>query len=371
MIGSSPAFSVSEFVAVLNQSLDMLYPEVIITGELANFRISKNRWVYFDLKDEAASVKFFGSTRSLPGPLEDGVLLEVIGRPYLHPQFGFSIQVTSVNAIGAGSLNKVFLLLQKKLESEGLFDPERKRSLPFAPQNIGLITSKEAAAYGDFMKIIKTRWPATKVKLFNVQVQGRDAPGQIIAAIEKANQTPALEVLVLIRGGGSRDDLASFDHEGVVRAIAASRLPTLAAIGHERDVTLSELVADKRASTPSNAAEIIVPDSQAEQEWLRSVQNYLQSVLLGYGSQVRREIAEYGQQLDNTLLGLLGEAKQSWTMAKTLLQAYDPKQPLRRGYVLATDNQGKSLRTMAAAKKVDSFSLQFIDGTLGVKARYK
>src|ERR1035438_145266 len=142
--------SVSEFVDLFNQTLDFAYPLVTILGELSNFRISKNKWVYFDLKDDTATIHFFGSVFQLPGPLEDGMLLRVASTPRLHPLYGFSMNIQKVLLSGEGTIKKAAQLLEKKLSAEGLFDNERKRPLPFPPQKIGLITSKESAAYSDF-----------------------------------------------------------------------------------------------------------------------------------------------------------------------------------------------------------------------------
>lgn len=367
-MSSAPVFGVSDFVAVFNQSLDMLYPQVGIVGELANFRISKGMWVYFDLKDEDASVKFFGTVRGLPGPLEEGMLLEVTGRPYLHPKFGFSIQFELVQAVGDGSIKKAQRLLAEKLEKEGLFDPARKRELPFPPAKIGLITSAESAAYGDFTKIIAARWPNLGVELFNVQVQGSDAPAQIVRGFEEANQKfNQLEVLVLIRGGGSTDDLAAFDHEQVVRAVAASRIPTVVAIGHERDVCLSELAADVRASTPSNAAELLVPDRMHEKQVLRAASSRLDELLKAFTQDIKRDLKNYQQQLDERLLSGLQSARRQYEAAVQLAAALDPKQPLKRGYVLARTVDKKVIRLGAEAQKLASFELEFSDKTVEVK----
>jgi exodeoxyribonuclease VII large subunit len=158
-----PTLTPTDFVAVLNQTLETAYPHVVIEGELSNFRISKNRWVYFDLKDDHASVKFFGTVYSLPGPLEEGMLLKVSGSPRLHPLFGFSVNFQTIELSGEGTIKKAFELLLKKLTLEGLFDDSRKRRLPYPPQTIGLITSRESAAYADFTKIINARWPLSAV----------------------------------------------------------------------------------------------------------------------------------------------------------------------------------------------------------------
>ncbi|HZM63792.1 MAG TPA: exodeoxyribonuclease VII large subunit, partial [Candidatus Saccharimonadales bacterium] len=164
--------TVSEFVALVNQTLEYAYPNVTITGELANFRVSKNRWVYFDLKDTESSIKCFGTVYQLPGPLEDGIMLAVKGAPRLHPLYGFSVNVLSMTPVGEGSIKKAAALLQAKLTAEGLFDAERKRPLPHPPYSIGLITSAESAAYRDFMKILNARWGGVTVTLADVQVQG-------------------------------------------------------------------------------------------------------------------------------------------------------------------------------------------------------
>jgi exodeoxyribonuclease VII large subunit len=159
-----------DFVALLNQTLEFAYPTVTIEGELSNFRISKNRWVYFDLQDDAASVKFFGTVYMLPGPLEDGLKLRVVGSPRLHPRFGFSINILSMAPVGEGSIKKAADLLAAKLEAEGLFDPARKRLLPPAPKTIGLITAAASAAYADFIKILNERWGGIEILLADVYV---------------------------------------------------------------------------------------------------------------------------------------------------------------------------------------------------------
>src|SRR5579864_1836422 len=193
--------SVSEFVALLNQTLEFAYPNVTIAGELSDFRVSKNKWVYFNLKDEFASVKFFGSVYQLPGPLEDGLLLEVRGMPQLHPLYGFSVNVQNIRPVGEGSIRRAAALLQAKLAREGLFDESRKRPLPYPPQHIGLITSSEAAAYSDFMKILNARWQGLTIDFIDVAVQGEQAVGQIVEAIEHFNTlAEPPEVLVITRG---------------------------------------------------------------------------------------------------------------------------------------------------------------------------
>src|SRR6266404_7384243 len=179
--------SPSDFVSLLNQTLEVAYPSVTIEGELSNFRVSKNRWLYFDLHDEQASVKFFGTVYNLPGPLEDGLKIRVVGSPRMHPRFGFSVNVSSISPVGEGSIKKAAQLLQAKLTAEGLFDSARKRLLPATPETIGLITAGNSAAYADFIKILNERWGGVEVQLADVYVQGAQAPAQIVQAIEYFN----------------------------------------------------------------------------------------------------------------------------------------------------------------------------------------
>ncbi len=244
--GQEVVLGVSDFVAVLNQTLDYAYPEVTIIGELANLRVSRGRWLYFDLKDEISTVKFFGTVRQLPGPLEDGMVLRVRGMPRLHHQYGFSVNVVAIQPAGEGTIKRAAQLLQAKLAKEGLFDEARKRQLPYPPARIGLITSRQSAAYADFIKVLGARWRGVEVEVIDVQVQGEAAPEQLVGALKQLNNlAEPPEVAVLIRGGGSAEDLAAYSSESVVRAVAASRVPTLVAIGHETDLSLAELAADQ------------------------------------------------------------------------------------------------------------------------------
>ncbi len=177
----------TDFVAIANQTLEFAFGLIKIEGELANFRVSKNRWVYFDVKDDLAKIACFGSVYNLPGPLEDGMMVVISGQPRLHPQFGFSINIQSIVPAGQGSIKKAYEMLRAKLQLEGLFEPTRKRLLPYPPQSIALITSLESAAYVDFVKILNNRWPFVDVQVYDVQVQGESAPQQLVEALNKVN----------------------------------------------------------------------------------------------------------------------------------------------------------------------------------------
>jgi exodeoxyribonuclease VII large subunit len=361
--------TVGEFVAVLNQTLEYAYPKVTVTGELANFRVSKNRWVYFDLKDELATVRFFGTVYQLPGPLEDGMLLAVSGMPRLHPLYGFSVNVVSIRPTGEGSIKKAAQLLQEKLAEEGLFDPERKRPLPYPPKRIGLVTSSESAAYRDFVKVLGARWGGVEISLIDVQVQGESSPAQLVAAIEKFNQSAdPPEVLVVTRGGGSAEDLQAFSTEQVARAVAASRIPTLVAIGHEIDVSLAELAADQRASTPSNAAELLVPDRRAVLAGLEADKTQLEREVRQALKDAKGELKLSAQVIHDSAERAVQAARQQLGLKQKLLAAYDPQKALARGYALVR-RDGSLIHSGKQLKAGDDVSIHLSDArvTAGVK----
>lgn len=362
-------YSVTDFVAVFNQTISAVYPTVTIEGELSNFRVSKNRWVYFDLKDETSNVKFFGTIYQLPGPLEDGMKLRVSGTPQLHPNYGFSITMRSIVLAGEGTIKKASRLLEARLQKEGLFDPARKRALPYPPTRIGLIASGESAAYSDFLKIINARWGGVEISHYDVQVQGEDAVPQIKTAIEyfNAHNMPP-EVLIITRGGGSLDDLQAFSNELVVRAVAASRIPTLLAIGHERDVSLAERAADVHASTPSNAAELLVPDRQDQLTQLHGLQQGLQRQIqdsIRFQSEQLRGVQDSLQQ---QLYHLLAQQKQYLASLQLTLDQINPKRVLQRGYAIVRSGQ-KSVRSSRALQAGNEVAIEFHDGITKAKVQ--
>lgn len=357
--------SPSDFVAITNQILDHAFGFVQIEGELSNFRISKNRWVYFDVKDDGAKVACFGSVYSLPGPLKDGLMVRISGTPRLNPQFGFSISIQSINPIGEGSIKQAYDLLKAKLTSEGLFELSRKRLLPTVPKKITLITSHESAAYADFIKIINYRWPFVRIELYDVQVQGEKAAKMIAEAIALANnQADLTETLVITRGGGSIDDLAVFNDERVVRAIAGSRIPTLVAIGHEIDESLCELAADKRASTPSNAAELLVPDKSNEVHKIVQTRSHLGSLLKNVVLVEFGELQNTKKALSTALLALYDYLQQDLLSAKQLLKAYDPNRILLRGYSVVTNVGGQLVKSTKQLAINDEVNIRFYDGSV-------
>jgi exodeoxyribonuclease VII large subunit len=362
-----PELSVSEFVGLLNQTLEFAYPQVVIVGELANFRVSKNRWVYFDLKDDQAVVRFFGTVYMLPGPLEDGMLLKVTGTPRMHTLYGFSINIQKIALSGEGTIKKAAQLLAAKLTAEGLFDSSRKRQLPYPPTRVGLITSSEAAAYTDFLKVLKQRWGGITIDFIDVQVQGEASAEQITKAINSFNQcsTPP-DVLVITRGGGSTDDLQAFSTEAVIRAVAASRIPTLVAIGHERDISLAELAADRRASTPSNAAELLVPDRVQKLLELATLYETFQRDAVSLVVSARQSLATRQQQLEAALNQCFRNVLEKVHLQVQLLALLDPYAPLGRGYARIYNEQG-TLRSISQLQADAKVHLQLYDGSAQAK----
>ena len=360
---------VGDFVALVNQTFEFAYPSVTIRGELANFRVSKGKWVYFDLKDENATVRFFGTVFQLSSPLEDGMLLRVRGTPKLHPQYGFSVNVQSIRPEGEGTIKRAAELLQAKLEAEGLFALERKRRLPYPPQRIGLVASTESAAYVDFMKILNARWSGVDIECVDVQVQGEAAPAQITAAIEYFNQlAEPPEVLVITRGGGSAEDLYAFSTEQVTRAVAASRVPTLVAIGHEVDISLAELAADQRASTPSNAAELLVPDRKEVRQQLRHIEDRLHEAVLAAVKAKRQDLKHTQAQLDRAAEAVVRRARDNIANYDQLLRALDPRAVLRRGYAVVRLD-GKAVVKRSAVKSGAIVNIEVSDGRFDAQAR--
>jgi exodeoxyribonuclease VII large subunit len=356
--------SPAEFISSVNQTLEFAYPIVVIEGELSNFKVAKNRWVYFDLKDEEASVRFFGTIYSLPGPLEDGITVRATGSPRMHSRFGFSVNFRSILPVGEGALKKASDLLFKKLEGEGLFALERKRALPYIPETVGLITAGGSAAAADFNKILNERWSGVEILLADVYVQGDQAPIQIVQAIDYFNQMSEVpEILVITRGGGSAEDLSAFNDERLVRAVASSRIPTLVAIGHEVDTSLAELAADQRASTPSNAAQILVPDKTHEQAVLKNAKMNLKQALDSLHKSLIQSLITDQEYLKSHLNNIFSAQKERLNASRRLVKLYDPKAALSRGYALININ-GKHLKSVRPVKVKNLLSVQLVDGTI-------
>jgi exodeoxyribonuclease VII large subunit len=259
--------SVSQLTALLKGVVEESFPSVWVAGEISNFSQPQSGHCYFTLKDDGAqlrAVMWRTTTTRLKLQLHDGLDVVCHGRLDVYPARGsYQLVVEQLQPKGMGALELALRQRREKLAKEGLFDAARKKPLPAFPRRIGVVTSPTGAAIRDFLQVLRRRWRGVEVRVFPARVQGECAADEVVAGIQAANRvTPAVDVLVITRGGGSLEDLWCFNEEAVVRAIAASRVPTVSAIGHEIDVTLADLAADVRALTPSEAAERVVPSAE-------------------------------------------------------------------------------------------------------------
>jgi len=254
---------------------DPLLTQVAVRGEISNYKLYPSGHHYFTLKDESSALKcvmFKGNAMRLRFRPENGMKIIAMGRVSVFPRDGaYQLYCTAMAMDGIGDLYAAFEQLKKKLESQGLFDPAYKKPLPKYPGTISIVTSSAGAAVHDMLRILRKRFPLSNVRLLPVRVQGAEAPGEIAAAIQYANYYKLADLLIVGRGGGSMEDLWAFNDERVAYAIYRSEIPVISAVGHEPDVTISDFVADLRAATPSNAAELAVPDQDSLRQQLDSM----------------------------------------------------------------------------------------------------
>ena len=356
--GEPLVVSVSDAIALINQTLEYAYSTLVVEGEVSGFKVNKDRYVFFDIKDENGTLSCFMTVYQLRITLEDGMRVRVVANPKLTQWGKFSLTVRQVAPVGEGSLKRAFELLRAKLEKEGLFAIERKRSLPTLPHRIGVISSTEAAGYADFIKILNDRWGGMDIVVANTQVQGIDAPPQIVRALEHLNQlAEPPEVIALIRGGGSADDLSAFNDEPLVRAIAGSRVPVIVGVGHEVDTTLADMVADVRAATPSNAAQILVPHRREIQAAVdASVQRMLQLM--------KRRVERARQHIDDNLRQMRHRWEREWQLVQShfaqlqaVLNQLDPRSALKRGYAIVRAGN-KVIRSGAELSPGDELNIE-------------
>lgn len=271
-------YTVSEITFSVRGLLEDSYPDVWLTGEVSNFRNPESKHYYFSLKDDACQLKavVFGGKQKLGFQLEDGLEVICHGKISVYSARGeYQIIIDHLEPKGKGALQIAFEQLKKKLEAQGLFAKERKRRLPFLPGKIGVVTSPTGAAIRDIIHVLQRRFPTIEVLLCPVKVQGEGAASEIAQAIEEMNRRDDIDVLIVGRGGGSLEDLWAFNEEAVARAIFASRIPVISAVGHEIDFTIADFVADVRAPTPSAAAEIAVPRKSDLEETIRDLKRQL------------------------------------------------------------------------------------------------
>lgn len=366
-------FTPSDFVREYNAALEAVFPLVIVEGELLNFKVAQNKWVYADIADEGAKIRLFGSVFNLLHQLSDGMKVRVIAQPRLHPLYGLSLNIESITPIGEGNIKKAAEELARKLSAEGLFDESRKRPLPRYPKRIGLISSLESAAYADFIKIMNARWRGVEVVAYHSSVQGESAPAEICRALDTLNSyVPTLDVIVLIRGGGSPEDLQAFSAESVVRAVANSRVPTIAGIGHEIDVSLTELAADVSASTPSNVAELLFPDVRDEARNLsaraENLQYQVKHALERFEETIKLHHENLVQLIDNAL-----EKRQYYIdTSRNFLSSTNPMTLLSNGYSIITDEKNQVV--VSSKSKLlfeENYIATFHDGSVKIKRSKK
>jgi exodeoxyribonuclease VII large subunit len=347
-------FSVSDFIAYCNQTLEYAYTGCTIEGEVSEMKTSQGKWVFFSLKDEGGSIDCFIPIWQLRIPIEDGMKVIVRGTPKVTNWGKFSFTVQAIMPVGQGNIKKSFELLKKKLEKEGLFDPAKKRPLPKDISKIGVISSTQAAGYADFIKIVNERWGGLEIKVCHTQVQGLVAPDQIIRALNYLNEHSEVEIIAIIRGGGSADDLACFNDEKLVRAIAASKIPVITGIGHEVDESLSDLAADVVASTPSNAAQMLTRDKHAE---IRNLHDNITRIYTQISSRIdllSNDAKLKTLSISSRILSVIENYEGIINSTKSILKSLNPDNILKNGYAILTGKieVGSEIRITTSNKSI-------------------
>lgn len=381
-------------VSQVNEYLKFRFDEdsflnaIYVRGEISNYKLYPSGHHYFSLKDSGGAIRcvmFKGSALSLRFRPANGMKVIAFGRISVFPRDGaYQLYCNSITPEGVGDLHLAFEQLKARLLKEGLFAPERKQPLPRFPHSIALITSSAGAAVRDMLRILRKRYPLSKVKILPVRVQGELAPAEIAGAIRYANKHQLADLIITGRGGGSIEDLWAFNEEEVAYAISSSSIPVISAVGHEPDVTISDYVADLRAATPSNAAELAVPDQMELRQQLLSESALLrtlitrrlkqdrQKVVALSGSRCLRSPLNYIQdrrlQLDHTLsrlsaasVRLIGQQKQRFVRATAKLDALSPLKVLSRGFAVAS-KENQVIRSSTQLAAGDRVMLRFADG---------
>ena len=370
---------------------DPLLAQVAVRGEISNYKLYPSGHHYFTLKDEGGALKcvmFKGNAMRLRFRPENGMKIIAMGRVTVFPRDGaYQLYCTAMAMDGIGDLHAAFEQLKKKLAAQGLFDPSHKQPLPKYPGTIGIITSSAGAAVHDMLRILRKRYPLSHVRLLPVRVQGAEAPGEIAAAIGYANHHGLADLLIVGRGGGSIEDLWAFNDERVAHAIYNSQIPVISAVGHEPDVTISDYVADLRAATPSNAAELAVPDQEALRQTLdtmstamavslnrqlKGAQQHLntlsQSPALrsptGYIEQREKGLELLKNRLISAQNNTLSRNHARYIAAVSKLDAMSPMKVLTRGYSMAQTEEGEVIRSVHQAKTGENIIISLSDGSL-------
>ena len=372
-------WKVRELVASVRGQVEREYPDAWVEGEISNFRAPESGHLYFTLKDGNAQIRvvmFRSSARLLRFRPADGLQVVVRGRVTIYEDRGeLQIAAEYIEPKGAGSLQLAFEQLKAKLEAEGLFAPERKKPIPTLPARIGIVTSPQAAALRDILNILHRRHHSVNVLIFPAQVQGDAAAFEVAAGVRFFNQQKKVEVIIVARGGGSAEDLASFNNEGLARTVAASEIPVISAIGHETDFTIIDFVADLRAPTPSAAAELVIRSRQEIEDKASALHARLERAMryrLLIGRQALTQLAQHGafarmmelirqrqQKLDDLAhrmelaeRGLLEKYRRRWETISAAVRHYDVR------LVLGGMRRELDTRTTALASVMRNLLLQ-------------
>ena len=377
---------------------DPLLAQVAVRGEISNYKLYPSGHHYFTLKDESSALKcvmFKGNAMRLRFRPENGMKIIAMGKVSVFPRDGaYQLYCTAMAMDGVGDLYAAFEQLKRKLEAQGLFDPVHKKPLPKFPGTIGIITSSAGAAVHDMLRILRKRYPLSNVKLLPVRVQGAEAPGEIAAAIRYANYWNLSDLLIVGRGGGSIEDLWAFNDERVAYAIYESEIPVISAVGHEPDVTISDFIADLRAATPSNAAELAVPDQDALRQNLdamtgamaasleRQIKSAQKHLDVLSRSPALRSPDSYLQQREKSLELLknrlvsaqnqnITRKNQQFIAAVSKLDAMSPLKVLSRGYAMAQNQNGEVVRSVKQVELGERIAVTFSDGKLSATVMNK
>ena len=381
---------VNEYIRAMMDS-DALLTGIAVRGEISNYKVYPSGHHYFTLKDDSAALKcvmFRGNATRLRFRPDNGMQVIAMGKISVYPRDGaYQLYCTGIVLDGIGDLYAAFEQLKAKLSSEGLFDPSHKKPIPRFPKTIGIITSSAGAAVHDMLRILKKRYPLTKIRLLPVRVQGQEAPGEIAAAIGYANHFRLADLLIVGRGGGSIEDLWAFNDERVAYAIYNSQIPVISAVGHEPDVTISDFVADLRAATPSNAAELAVPDQDALRQSLDSITNAMATALQRQLKACKQQLnllaaspslqspESYLQQRKISLQLLqerffaaqnqiINRHHQKFLTYAAKLDALSPLKVLTRGYAMVQTEQGSVVRSVQQLNENQSIHITLHDGTV-------
>ena len=381
---------INEYIRTMMDA-DALLSGLAVRGEISNYKMYPSGHHYFTLKDEGGVLKcvmFKGNAMRLRFRPENGMKVIAMGKVSVYPRDGaYQLYCSNLVLDGIGDLYAAFEQLKAKLAAQGLFDPAHKKPLPKYPGVIGIITSSAGAAVHDMLRILNKRYPLAQVRLLPVRVQGVEAPAEIAAAIGYANYYKLADLLIVGRGGGSIEDLWAFNDERVAYAIYQSEIPVISAVGHEPDVTISDFVADLRAATPSNAAELAVPDQDALRQNLDSLSGVLNNLLSRQIKNARRQLTmlsqspsltspdQYILQRKKTLELLKGRVfsaqtrvihshKQRYIAATAKLDAMSPLKVLTRGYAMAQDKEKKVIRSVKQIVVGQMLDISLSDGVI-------